>query len=163
MKSLAYILIAVVIIAGAWFFLANKADAPTTEDTATTETDNRSEVTGDTTGSTVSGDTSVSVDVGLQGTVVTGVKEFKVTSSNFSYDVKEMKVKKGDKVKVVFTNAGGTHDWVLDEFAGAKTAKLGAGQSQTVEFVADKTGTFEYYCSVGTHRQMGMVGKLIVE
>ena len=37
------------------------------------------------------------------------------------------------------------------------------GQIDEVEFVVDKAGTFEYYCSVGNHRQMGMVGKLIVE
>jgi uncharacterized cupredoxin-like copper-binding protein len=32
-----------------------------------------------------------------------------------------------------------------------------------VQFVADKTGTFEFYCSVGNHRQMGMVGTLVVQ
>ena len=32
-----------------------------------------------------------------------------------------------------------------------------------VEFTVDKTGTFEYYCSVGQHRANGMVGNLIVE
>jgi plastocyanin len=29
--------------------------------------------------------------------------------------------------------------------------------------VADKKGTFEYYCSVGQHRALGMKGKLVVE
>lgn len=33
----------------------------------------------------------------------------------------------------------------------------------SVTFVADETGTFEYYCSVGNHRGQGMIGKLIVE
>jgi len=37
------------------------------------------------------------------------------------------------------------------------------GTPTSVTFVADKTGTFEYYCSVGNHRAQGMVGKLIVE
>src|SRR3990167_9256749 len=37
------------------------------------------------------------------------------------------------------------------------------GQSASVEFTADKAGGFEYYCSVGTHRAMGMVGAFIVE
>ncbi len=54
------------------------------------------------------------------------------------------------------------HDWVVDEF-DAKIAQVAAGKTTSVEFVADKTGTFEYYCSVGKHRQNGMVGKLIVE
>ena len=73
-----------------------------------------------------------------------------------------MRVKKGDTVKIHFLSVGGMHDWVLDEFS-AKTPRVSEGQSADIEFQATKTGTFEYYCSVGTHRQMGMVGKLIVE
>src|SRR5438034_3495834 len=41
---------------------------------------------------------------------------FTVTGANFSFDPKTMTVKKGDKVKVVFKNAEGFHDWNLDEF-----------------------------------------------
>ena len=89
-------------------------------------------------------------------------KAFTVTGSNFSFDVKEMKVKKGDTVKVTFKNAEGMHDWKVDEFSAA-TEQIGAGKEETVTFVADKVGTFEYYCSVGQHRKNGMVGKLIVE
>jgi plastocyanin len=87
---------------------------------------------------------------------------FTVTGANFSFDPKTMTVKKGDKVKVVFKNAEGFHDWNLDEF-NAHTKKIKANEEDTVEFVADKTGTFEYYCSVGQHRQMGMKGTLTVE
>lgn len=89
-------------------------------------------------------------------------RTFTVEGSNFSFSLKQMKVKKGDTVKVIFTNKDGFHDWSLDEF-GVATKQIPAGQSETVEFVADKAGTFEYYCSVGEHRKNGMVGKLIVE
>jgi nitrosocyanin len=85
-----------------------------------------------------------------------------VDATNFKFNQTELKVKKGDKVKVVFNNKEGLHDFVLDEF-NAKTKQLKAGESEIIEFTADKAGTFEYYCSVGQHRQMGMVGKLIVE
>ncbi len=91
------------------------------------------------------------------------VKTFEVTGEPFFFSLKEMKVKQGDTVKVTFSNKEGMHDWVLDEFEGAKTKTIAAGKSETVEFVADKKGTFEYYCSVGAHRANGMVGKLIVE
>lgn len=84
-----------------------------------------------------------------------------IEASNFKFSLPEIKVKKGDTVTVKFTVKQGFHDWVLDEF-NAKTAQLGAGNGAKVTFTADKTGIFEYYCSVGTHRQMGMVGKLIV-
>ncbi len=56
----------------------------------------------------------------------------------------------------------GFHDLVIDEF-NARTAQLQTGQSEIIEFVADQSGEFEYYCSIGSHRAMGMVGKLIVE
>jgi plastocyanin len=94
--------------------------------------------------------------------VVSAVKTFTISAENFSFDLKEMKVKKGDTVKVIFKNMEGTHDWVIDQF-NARTKKIGVGQIETIQFVADKSGTFEYYCSVGTHRQMGMKGNLIVE
>ena len=90
------------------------------------------------------------------------VKEFIVTGSNFKFTPTEMRVKQGDTVRVTFKNSTGTHDWKLDEFKAA-TKVLQGGQEETVEFVASKTGTFEYYCSVGTHRQMGMKGSLVVE
>jgi plastocyanin len=66
-------------------------------------------------------------------------------------------------VRINFTSEEGFHDWVVDEFEGATTEKLQAGGRDSIEFVADQSGTFEYYCSVGNHRELGMVGTLIVE
>lgn len=88
--------------------------------------------------------------------------EFTVTASNFKYDVKTIKVKKGDTVKIIFKNTEGFHDFKIDEFDVA-TNQIGAEEEDEVEFEATKSGTFEYYCSVGNHRKMGMVGKLVVE
>ncbi len=52
--------------------------------------------------------------------------------------------------------------WVVDEFDAA-TGKVRPGTPTSITFVADKAGTYEYYCSVGNHRAQGMAGKLIVE
>lgn len=90
------------------------------------------------------------------------VKTFTVEGQNFSYSPSTISVSKGDKVKIIFKNVGGTHDWNLDEF-GAKTPIIQTGQTAEVTFTADKAGTFEYYCSVGSHRAMGMVGTLTVK
>ena len=90
------------------------------------------------------------------------VKTFYLDARNFSFSQTEIKVEKGDKVKIVLTSADGFHDWVIDGF-NAATSRVNTGQTAETEFVADQAGTFEYYCSVGSHRQMGMVGKLIVE
>jgi nitrite reductase (NO-forming) len=89
-------------------------------------------------------------------------KTFDISSKPYEFSIKEIRVKKGEKVRINLTNELGLHDWVIDEFA-ARTKQIQAGQTDSVVFTADKIGTFEYYCSVGTHRQMGMVGKLIVE
>ena len=85
-----------------------------------------------------------------------------ISGTNFKFDVKEIKVKKGDTVTINFKSAGGFHDWTVDEF-NAKTNRVNNGESTSVTFTADQTGTFEYYCSVGNHRALGMVGILIVE
>ncbi|MFA5135771.1 MAG: plastocyanin/azurin family copper-binding protein [Patescibacteria group bacterium] len=90
------------------------------------------------------------------------VMTFSVEGTPYSFTPDEIKVKRGDLVRIEFTSVNGLHDWVIDEY-NARTAQLNTGQSETIEFIADKTGTFEYYCSVGNHRQMGMVGNLIVE
>lgn len=87
---------------------------------------------------------------------------FNLEASSFKFNVKEIRVKQGTQVKIVLTNKQGFHDFVIDEF-NARTKQLSEGQKETIEFTADKKGTFEYYCSVGQHRQNGMVGKLIVE
>lgn len=89
-------------------------------------------------------------------------KVFAVKGVNFGFDVKEIRVKQGDTVTVNFTSSDGFHDWVLDEFKAA-TGRVQPGTPTSITFVADKKGTFEYYCSVGSHRAHGMVGKLIVE
>src|SRR3989344_3706005 len=38
------------------------------------------------------------------------VKIFNVTASNFSFGPNEIRVKKGDRVKIMFTNENGFHD-----------------------------------------------------
>lgn len=90
-----------------------------------------------------------------------GIKDFTVSGDNFSFAPKNIVVNKGDTVRITFINETGFHDLVIDEF-DARTQQLKAGESESIVFVADKTGAFEYYCSVGTHREMGMVGTLVV-
>ena len=90
------------------------------------------------------------------------VKTFEISGKNFEFSPKEIRVNKGDQVTINFISSAGFHDWKLDEF-NAATSQVQTGQKSSVTFVADKEGVFEYYCSVGSHRQLGMVGKLIVE
>ena len=89
------------------------------------------------------------------------VKEFSISAAPFSFTPATMVVNKGDTVKITVKNTKGTHNLKIDEF-NAATRILNAGETQTITFVADKVGTFEYYCSVGNHRAQGMVGTLTV-
>lgn len=91
---------------------------------------------------------------------------FEVSGVNFAFTIDgqrnpDMIVNQGDRVRVEFTSASGVHDWVVDEFGATEIVQTGG--STFVEFVADQTGTFEYYCSVGSHRQQGMRGSFIVQ
>lgn len=85
-----------------------------------------------------------------------------VDAGSFFYSIKEIRVKKGQKIKITLSAKDAMHDFVIDEF-GVKMPLTKEGQTNAIEFTADKTGVFEYYCSVGQHRKNGQVGKLIVE
>jgi plastocyanin len=137
------LLVALVLVIGGVLLFMNKGEAPVVPDAAGIVEENSG------------------VNDGPAGTPESEVKEFTVTGSNFAFAPKSMAVKVGDKVRITFVNSVGMHDLRLDDFAVA-TKVLKAGESETVEFIATKAGSFEYYCSVGTHRQMGMVGTLTV-
>lgn len=109
-------------------------------------------------------DSTSGATIGQPDTVVdvNGVKTVNIEASNYRFSVPEIRVKKGDTVKIVFTVKQGFHDWTIDEF-NTHTKQMKDGGTETVEFTADKAGTFEYYCSVQKHRAMGMTGNLIVE
>jgi len=90
------------------------------------------------------------------------VKEFEITGHNFAFSDNTIRVKKGDTVKLAFRSTDGFHDWTSDAF-DAKTERVNTGDSSIVIFTADTVGEFPFYCSVGSHRSLGMEGMLIVE
>ncbi len=107
--------------------------------------------------------TQVKGQQGAQAAATNGpVKEFTVDGSNFTFNPNTINVNKGDTLKITFKDDDGTHNLVIDGY-NVSTSTIHTGDSATVQFVADKTGTFAYYCSVDSHREKGMVGKLIVQ
>ena len=90
------------------------------------------------------------------------IKAFTIEEKSFSFTPTTIKVKKGDKVQITLKNVGGFHDLKIDEFNVA-TKRINANEQEVITFVADKAGSFEYYCSVGEHRVLGMKGTLFVE
>jgi cytochrome c oxidase subunit 2 len=89
------------------------------------------------------------------------VKVFTLEAGSFYYKPNVINVKKGDKVKVITNSVDMMHDFVIDELK-VKSVVAKAGSSAEVQFTADQVGSFEFYCSVGSHRKMGMVGTLVV-
>ncbi len=87
---------------------------------------------------------------------------FEIAATNYNFSEEEITVSEGDLIELVVYNSQGQHDLVIDEF-NVDTGLIPTGGSVEVRFVADETGEFEYYCSVGSHRQAGMEGTLIVE
>lgn len=158
-KILLIVVIIIIILIGAFYIYKKPGNQPITENTqvntpANDQSDNSATL------ETINDQAIEAAPAEIQS--ASEVKEFNVSGANFSFSLKEIKVKKGDKVKIVFTNNEGFHDLIIDEF-NVNTSQIKAGESKTVEFIADKTGIFEYYCSVGQHRANGMFGKLIVE
>jgi cytochrome c oxidase subunit 2 len=86
------------------------------------------------------------------------VVDIKVMAADFEYDKKEIHVKKGDKVRITLHSDDGGHGLAIPAF------NVNIQGNNSAEFVADKTGTFEYHCSVVCGLgHSNMVGKLIVE
>ena len=90
------------------------------------------------------------------------IKEFKITAKQFSFDPSTIEVNKGDKVRLLITSADVPHGFSIAEYG--INVKLSPGKTETVEFTADKQGTFTTFCSVfcGSGHS-NMKGKLIVK
>lgn len=156
------VVIVAVIVVGGLFFVLSKNSAKTSE-SMSQEPQAQKQVEGANTQPSPSEAMMPASDSASPSEAMTGSeKDITVKGQDFSFTPSEIKVKKGDHVKITFQNTGGFHDFVLDEF-NVKTKNIPAGSTDTVEFTADKVGTYEYYCSFGNHRQMGMKGNLIVE
>jgi cytochrome c oxidase subunit 2 len=94
--------------------------------------------------------------------VSSGYHEFTLTAKNYEFDPGLITVKKGEKVRLFITATDCDHEFKLDAFDINQVLKKGA--TETIEFSADKAGTFEFKCSVYCGKGHGkMKGKLIVE
>src|SRR3990167_4242135 len=153
MKKTYIIVIVLVIVAGILFFglRSKKLEAPIVED-ENLPVSNTMPVLGE-------------EGLGVDETIVVEeekVKEFVISGQNFSFTPSSITVKKGDKVKITFKSIDGFHDFKIDEY-GIATQQLKSPAEEVLEFTADKVGNFEYYCSVDSHKAMGMWGTFEVE
>lgn len=90
------------------------------------------------------------------------VNLIRMTARKYQFDPSVITVRKGDHIKLIITALD--HDHGLEIAGYGIKQKLKKGIPMTVEFTADKAGTFEFHCSqfcgLG-HRRMK--GKLVVQ
>jgi cytochrome c oxidase subunit 2 len=88
--------------------------------------------------------------------------EIKMTARKYRFDPNVITVKKGQHVRLIITALDRDHGFELKAFD--INQRLKKGDPATIEFIADKAGTFPFKCSVFCgfgHRRMK--GKLIVQ
>ena len=72
-----------------------------------------------------------------------------VEATRFTYSPEVITVKKGERIKIVVDNKDTTH--------GIAISDLGLRGIDSIEFTADKVGTYEFYCPTfcgNEHREM---------
>jgi heme/copper-type cytochrome/quinol oxidase subunit 2 len=88
--------------------------------------------------------------------------EIKVTAKKYEFSPSAIHVKKGDHVRLVITATDHDHGIKLEAFQIDQLLKK--GEATTVEFTADRAGTFPFecshFCGLG-HKKMK--GELVVE
>ncbi|MCH7985022.1 MAG: cupredoxin domain-containing protein [Acidobacteria bacterium] len=97
-----------------------------------------------------------------QGSSETGVREIRMTAQKYRFDPQEIRVREGERVRLLITALDRKHGIRIKEF-GVKTV-LEKGKETVVEFVAERAGEYKFKCSVRCGWRHGsMKGKLIVE
>lgn len=97
-----------------------------------------------------------------QNQAAPAVREIKMTVKKYEYSPAEIRVKQGERVRLLITALDRKHGIELKEFN--VKSELEEKKETAVEFVASKAGTFEFKCSVYCGMGHGKLkGKLIVE
>lgn len=92
----------------------------------------------------------------------TDTKIIEIKASQYLFEPAEIVVNQGDKVKLILKSVDVAHGIAIKDYNVKVFAEV--GEQSAVEFVADKSGTFPFYCNVfcgGGHKEMQ--GKLIVK
>lgn len=94
--------------------------------------------------------------------VESNVKEFTMIAKQFAFEPDTITVNEGDTVKITISSVDVAHGIEIPDFGVSK--RFGEGESVEVEFVADKKGSFSFFCNVYCGSGHGaMRGTLIVK
>jgi len=88
--------------------------------------------------------------------------EIQMTAVKYEFKPNAIRIKKGDRVKLAITATDRDHGFKIEAFHIDR--KLPKGEPVTVEFTADRSGTFPFQCSQFCGLGHGkMKGELTVE
>lgn len=91
----------------------------------------------------------------------TSVKEFNMIAKQFEFNPSTVEVNEGDTVILHIKSIDLTHGIAIPAFG--VNQELNPGEEVTVQFVADKKGTYTFFCNIycgAGHREM--TGTLVV-
>ena len=93
-----------------------------------------------------------------------GTRIIRIEAERFSYSPSQIRVQKGEQVRLIFTSRDTTHGVSIAEYHVRKDIPPRGKGEAIVEFTADKAGSFVYRCShlCGAGHAM-MRGTLVVE
>ena len=89
-------------------------------------------------------------------------REFAVQARNYGFTPNRIEVTLDDLVKISLRSEDQPHSFTIDEYRVAR--RIPAGGAATLEFRADRPGTFPFYCSITTDPGCrAMRGELVVK
>jgi uncharacterized cupredoxin-like copper-binding protein len=93
-----------------------------------------------------------------------GGQTLQVTATEYKFDPANPSIDKTGRVTFDVKNEGNVvHALEIEAPSGeAQTGNIDPGQSKSVTVDLSKAGSFEWYCPVGNHRDLGMEGEIRV-
>ena len=115
-------------------------------------------------------------------------ERIEIEASDFSFEPAVVTVSAGTEYSLVFRNSGTVlHDWTIERIPATDVAETGsaghgmsgmggmagaggqlhvaaeAGKTSELAFTPTTPGEYEYVCTVPGHRELGMLGRLVVQ
>jgi len=89
-------------------------------------------------------------------------KTIRIQAFSFGYTPDNLTFTEGEKIRLIIENKeNGVHTFTLPEFGIDK--RLNGKTNVSIDFIPDKSGTFEFFCTITFHRPSGMEGTLEVK
>jgi plastocyanin len=108
-------------------------------------------------------DTQGSPSATISNEAEAGVNEIKVSVKEFSYNPSVITVNKGERVRITLTNDGAADHNLSIQGIGITTKTIAPGQSDSTEFTPGVLGSFTFFCTVDSHKDLGLTGTLEVK